>query len=236
MFWKIPPRQMIQSCYFETPIAASYLRNNRSTKQKSLRCFPSCDPRGHIAAGFCGLPLRVRVVLTQPGGIPGDFGMEQLDQYLFIAQTRPTTQPGISSMEIVLKQDILSNIRTKNDKNSSQKGELFAGDVGVVAFGRGAVELNVTFNLQHCSWDYSWKSNRWSGSQEMHLVDVILLRNFSSTEYLVLSSFQSTSFIIASSHKRPPSKSSQLANNSNLSDAEVLQASNLLTTLGHVGG
>eukprot|EP01031_Cornospumella_fuschlensis_P033295 gene33295-40279_t len=160
--------------------------------------------------------------------------MEQLDQCIFVAQTRPSTQPGISSMQVVSKQDIISNIRSKNDKNSSNKGELFLGDVAVLDFRQGAMELSVTFNQQHCSWDYSWKSNRWSGSQEMHLVDIILLRNFSPTEYLVLSSYQSSAFIIASSHKRPPSKTPGTPN-SNLSDAEVLQASNLLTNLGHAG-
>eukprot|EP01039_Chlorochromonas_danica_P008197 gene8197-9043_t len=210
---------MIQSCFFETPIAGSYLRNNRSTRQKSLRCFPACDPRGHIAAGFCGLPLRVRIRLTAS---EDDESELNIHSYLFIAETRPANTPGISSRSIVSKQSIMQNIRTKSDK-ASEKGELFIGDVAVISSEKKSLDLLITFNAQHCSWDYSWKSNRWSGSQEHHVVDIIVLKYSTLSDFVVTSSFPSTPFIVASSHKR--------AHRSENSDAEVLQASNLLTTL-----
>jgi hypothetical protein len=31
-----------------------YLRNNKSTASKNLRCFPSCSHMGHQERGFCG--------------------------------------------------------------------------------------------------------------------------------------------------------------------------------------
>lgn len=40
---------MITGLNFDTQIAEFYLRNNRSTRQKSLRCFPSCGIKGHIS-------------------------------------------------------------------------------------------------------------------------------------------------------------------------------------------
>lgn len=210
---------MIKSCQFETPIAGSYLRNNRSTRQKSLRCFPACDPRGHIAAGFCGVPLRVRIHLTTDDENESELNIHS---YLFIAETRPVNTPGISSHATVSKQSIMQNIRTKSDK-ASEKGELFVGDVAVLAADKKSMEIQVTFNAQHCSWDYSWKSNRWSGSQELHIVDIVVLKYSTLSDFLVCSSSPSTPFIVASSHKR--------AHRPESSDAEVLQASTLLTTL-----
>ena len=56
--------KMIKSCIFHTPIAASYFRNNRSTRQKSLRCFPMCSIRGHVNGGFCGQSIRTTVTLS----------------------------------------------------------------------------------------------------------------------------------------------------------------------------
>lgn len=215
---------MIQSCFFETPIATSYLRNNRSTRQKSLRCFPACDPRGHIAAGFCGLPLRARIHFQCLDDNEPDLNVHS---YMFIAETRPACTPGISSRAMVTKAAIMDNIRTKADK-ASEKGELFIGDVSVLACEGRSMDLLVTFNMQHCSWDYSWKSNRWSGSQEMHVIDIIALKYSTLSEFVVSSSFASSSFIVISSHKRTAAAAARPESEA---DTEVLQASNLLTTL-----
>ncbi len=40
--------------FIDMPEALSYLRNNKSSQIKRLRCFPSCNPTGHKAQGFCG--------------------------------------------------------------------------------------------------------------------------------------------------------------------------------------
>jgi hypothetical protein len=216
---------MIQTCEFETPIASSYLRNNRSTRQKSLRCFPVCDPRGHIGAGFCGLPLRVKIQLASTDDSEPEIN---INSYLFIAETRPLSSPGLSSRAAISKQAVMQNIRTKSDK-SSDKGELFIGDVTVINIKNGTLELLVVFNGQHASWDYAWRSNRWSGSQEQHVVDIVALKYSSLSDFIISSSFPSTPFIVASSHKRGP-KPETGGGGGDASD-EVLQASNLLSTL-----
>ena len=39
---------------------ASYMRNNKHTGQKNLRCFPCCLAEGHNSMQYCGRPVRVR--------------------------------------------------------------------------------------------------------------------------------------------------------------------------------
>lgn len=56
----------ITALSFENNLNASYFRNNRSSGQKSLRCFPSCcERKGHENSGFCGRSIRVKATLER---------------------------------------------------------------------------------------------------------------------------------------------------------------------------
>ena len=83
---------MISECVFTTPLALSYLRNNRSTRQKSLRCFPSCSRKGHVIGGFCGVPLCVDIKLSKTTTQSENRKIEY-DEYIFIAEIRPISSP-----------------------------------------------------------------------------------------------------------------------------------------------
>ena len=196
---------MISSIAFETSIGPEYKRNNRSTRQKSLRCFPACGIKGHVTGGFCGLPLKVTVDITRESSTL-EFNP---DDYRFIAEIRPVSQPRISREKSIVENVLIRQIRSKYEKNEAN-GEIFQADTVTVLSTTGKqAEVELVFNSQHCSWDYSWKSNRWSGPQEQHVVDIIALRNVSATDIRVVSFSSSPPFVVSSSHKKPV-KSNQI--------------------------
>ena len=142
---------MISLISFHTPLQTSYLRNNRSTKQKSIRCFPSCGIKGHVSGGFCGLPLRVTVKLSSK--------LLRLEQYIFIAEIRPSREPRLSNQKLISKTEIANQLRTKFDFHS-KGGELFLAETNILSNNGEESLVDLTFNSQQCSWDYAWRSNR----------------------------------------------------------------------------
>jgi hypothetical protein len=126
-----------------------------------------------------------------------------LNDFIVIMEIRPLSTPKISKQQFVKKQDIHNQLRMKHEKSSLEK-ELFMGEIEVISYNpqTKVMELYVTFNGNHSSWDYSWKSNRWSGPNEQHVVDIIVLKYHSATEFQVCSSHTTNPFIVISSHKR----------------------------------
>lgn len=186
---------MLSTVRYQTPIAPSYFRNNRSTRQKSMRCFPSCSVKGHVNGGKCGIPLCVEIEMAN---MPCNFG-----EFIFVAELRPSKTPRLSGMVQINKATLMDQLRNKSDKTNTT-GELFLADIDIIAQTiDGGVCAQLTFNAQHCSWDYAWKSNRWSGPIEYHVVDIVALRSINAQEYAVCASHESEPFIIVSSHKRP---------------------------------
>ncbi len=186
---------MISSLDFATPLGTSYFRNNRSTRQKSMRCFPSCNEKGHISGGKCGVPLCVTINVSNLKC--------NIEELLFLAEIRPSNEPRMSGLQVVNKKTVMDHLRSKNEKGIVN-GEVFLGDSNVIKDENDQGTVEVTFNSQHCSWDYSWKSNRWSGSVVYHVVDIIAMRSLTPDQYLVCSHAESSPFIIASSHKSKP--------------------------------
>lgn len=190
---------MINSITFDTPIGTDYKRNNRSTRQKSLRCFPTCGVKGHVTGGFCGRPLKVVVELARESSSVD----VKIEDYRFIAEIRPVSQPGVSRVKSIKEEDLQRQIRSKYEKHEAN-GEIFQADsANILSMSGKVAEVELTFNSQHCSWDYSWKSNRWSGPQEQHVVDIIVLRNAVGNDTKVVSFASSSPFVVSSSHKKP---------------------------------
>ena len=52
----------VQSCH---PFKTHYVRNNRRSTEKNLRCFPCCNKDGHVSQGFCGRGMKQKVILTK---------------------------------------------------------------------------------------------------------------------------------------------------------------------------
>ena len=62
--------------------------------------------------------------------------------------------------------------------------------------------IELTFNGNQCSYDYSWKSNRWSGPDVTHVIDIVAMKNASENEFQITSHCISEPFVIASSRKK----------------------------------
>ena len=205
---------MISIISFETPIADKYYRNNRSTRQKSLRCFPSCGVKGHVTGGFCGLPLRVKVKFSyqKSAEMNGSNNIESssyvnsdLGQYVFMAEVRTSIEKKLSSIFSISKTNLIEKIRTKFDSRTNSDGEIFMADVEVIDECKDGSILILQFNSQQCSWDYSWRSNRWSGPNATHVIDIIALKKFDE-DFIISSSGSSSPFVIISSHKKYKAK------------------------------
>ena len=50
------PLLVIDASSFQ-PCDPGYQRNNKRSGQKNLRCFPSCNPKGHNSHQYCGRPV-----------------------------------------------------------------------------------------------------------------------------------------------------------------------------------
>lgn len=155
-----------------------------------------------MVGGFCGQSLRAQMVLSPPASGAHTTTFD-INDYIFIAEIRPIDQPRISSQEMVRKSIVMDQIRTRQDREVGKK-ELFMGEIRVINKSLKSIELEVIFNAKHHSWDYSWKSNRWSDVQ--HVVDIIVLTYASSLDYRVCSYFTTSQFMIVSSHKKSVKK------------------------------
>jgi len=203
--------KLISECFFVAEIAPFYYRNNRSTGQKSLRCFPVCKPdpddghkTKHVDGGFCGQPLKCQMRLANIYDRPMN-----INDYVFVAEIRPCDKPGISALETVNKADLMSKVRIPHEKEIGVR-EIYLGEVEKVkelsdednnySSEDNELGVEITFNGRCLSWDYSWRSNRWIDAH--HVVDIIVLTYSSPTEYTVVDHCSSSEFYLMSSHKR----------------------------------
>jgi len=86
----------------------------------------------------------------------------------------------------------------------NEKGEIFLGDFPpeMITKVDGAEEFTLQFNSEQCSYDYGWKSNRWSGPLETHVIDIICVKQLPNDIFKICSSCSSDPFVVLSNHKR----------------------------------
>jgi hypothetical protein len=150
-----------------------------------------------------------------------------VDDFLFVLEIRPMHKPGLSAMSEVSRQTVLDGIRTKADHGAQSGREMFLGEVVTSKLlPNSSLDVTLLFNSQHHSWDYSWRSNRWSATNEQHVVDIVVLRyaTLAAGDLLLSSCYSSSPFYIISSHKKPGQRLVS-------SDMEVLNASQVLSGL-----
>ena len=71
------------SIVFESgQIIEKYVRNNRGSGRKNLRCFPKCTTSGHVKRGYCGNSISITV-----------FGKNISEHDLIILQLLPSNTP-----------------------------------------------------------------------------------------------------------------------------------------------
>ena len=206
---KIDEMVIMTDLKFTVPFSISYLRNNRSSGQKSLRCFPHCTEKGHIASGFCGDHLEATATIKKDA----KFGTDWLDRITVVGEIRPFSDQGISSGKKVSRRKLIKELRDITG-GTKTGGELQLGVMKVLHEDDHIAKVSISFNADKHSWDYSWKSNRWSGVNNSHVVDVVLVESHTymrdnsadcddDDDLEVFSSACGDTFLILSSHKSP---------------------------------
>lgn len=161
------------------------------------RCFPACSIRGHTKGGFCGRPLQVLFEIKEGERTTGKKAPEDfLSKLVFIAEIRPEGVPGLSSNLIVDKARVQAMVRS-NVRVNGVAGELVLGKVVHRNSEAGKLCMQVDFNSEQHSWDYSWKSNRWEVNKT-HVIDVMILEESRNNSFHVLRNFPSKTFTIFS--------------------------------------
>ena len=167
-----------------------YSRNNRSSGQKSLRCFPHCCEGKHRPYGFCGAPVYATAILRKTH-IP-------LADISIVGQIRPEHEPMLSiETGPIREQDIQNQIRSEENK----RAELLPGSWAIRNETEDSYEVQIVLNASLRSYDYCWKSNRWASGITTHVVDIILLSKDAGDIMTVISSAHSQPFVVVSTKK-----------------------------------
>ena len=186
---------MISSISFDYDLSGkSFQRNNRSTGQKSLRCFPVCRERGHKAHGFCGTPIYATAVLQKT--------TVAIERMLIVGEIRPELEPGLAN-EVgseFPKCEFLNRIRSADTGGQNARLDLLPGMFSIASETPSEYKVHIVINEPLHSYDYSWKSNRWADKVK-HVVDIVVLCLDDGDTVTVLDSATSGSFVVVSTKK-----------------------------------
>ena len=217
-----------------TPLKDAYYRNNRTSGQKSLRCFPDCCVgKGHEIHAFCGRSFVCQATLSlnslenhesfteivEEVVIHHTLEMKSLPSCwvgkipMFIMQIRPRYEAYLLKSIVIDEATLCRYLRdgaVHNNATYNVRKDGLASDIdglGIDECYSGSItkmkrfycdkfdrlELEIVFNFKLASWDYSWKSNRWS-CDTLHTVDIIAYNKREDSNALNLVTYASSSF------------------------------------------
>eukprot|EP01041_Mallomonas_annulata_P003835 gene3834-7638_t len=179
-----------------------YYRNNRTSGQKNLRCFPCCGDK-HSESTFCGRPLKT--VLRVPRSNDLD-----LNDVLIIGEFRPFNDESdvsdcvnLSDFGGLYEEEI--KVRLKSRTESLH--QFYASKESCRAEYLDHWEIASDFNEDCCSWHYGWKGNRYKQSVRHVFMVSVLVREkvpcpIRGHFYKLLGQFCSPSFCVLSLRRR----------------------------------
>ena len=171
-----------------------FRRNNRSNGQKSLRCFPRCCEQGHKKSGFCGKPIYATAIFQKT------FPLERI---IIVGEFRPETEPGLVQQmgRELHREEIMKRIRS--EQNNAQTNMLLPGSIRILNADEttDTYSASIVLNESLHSYNYDWKSNRWTALTVRHVIDIVVLSDDSDTCLTVLGGVSSNSFLILSTKK-----------------------------------
>ena len=131
-----------------TTTTPGYMRNNKRSGQKNLRCFPCCLPTGHNAQQYCGRPVTCEAVF--PAGVDRD---ECVVVAVFEdkAEKKRTQRSSLYKFDVgkaVSREMITNGCRTRD----SMEKPLLLGTPRQGCLG----ELLYDFNVGSAGWHYNW--------------------------------------------------------------------------------
>ena len=150
----------MQSCH---PLKTHYVRNNRRSTEKNLRCFPCCNIGGHVSQGFCGRGLKQKVILTDVcldiiGRNTNPLTKVTCVVELTVNNEFPVNRPVLGS--VYKPQDIWSRLKkSKTNTTEPWKRPYWKGVIDRSNLLKlPSNEIDFTFKPSH--WHYGWRSNK----------------------------------------------------------------------------
>lgn len=155
-------------------------RNNKKSGLKNLRCFPYCSTLGHVARGFCGNPITVRVSklssssssTTPPDGSSasgsGGGSGDELWAYgefrrVFAAEERgERSAPGseFGGRDVIRVGEVLTkHALAKRLEEGSTSSPFHEGRVDSFS-ARSQADVVFTFNERGRGWNYAWGASK----------------------------------------------------------------------------
>ena len=198
---------MISSMKFDDNFNGStFQRNNRSTGQKSLRCFPRCCEHGHKPQGFCGQPIYATAVLQKTS--------VSFDKILIVGEIRPEAEPGLANDVGTKLTKVEFNNRIRSESNHPKHNQILG--IGPAELLLGTIHLSdetpetytvrIVLNEPLHSYDYGWTSSRFKSGTAKHVVDIIVLSDDDGSTVTVLDSVCSSDSFVITSTKKPTAK------------------------------
>ena len=150
----------MQSCH---PLKTHYVRNNRRSTEKNLRCFPCCNIGGHVSQGFCGRGLKQKVILTDVCLDIIGRNINPLTKVTCVVELTvynefPVNRPVLGS--VYKPQDIWSRLKkSKTNTTEPWKRPYWKGVIDRSNLLKlPSNEIDFTFKPSH--WHYGWRSNK----------------------------------------------------------------------------
>jgi hypothetical protein len=99
----------IETLQFLTKFKSNYLRNNRLSTQKNLRCFPSCPATGHCTTGSCSCGCIIQLAhATLPH-----------DKYIVVAEIAPKNNPNTFKVGNIYRKKFVETAQSHGGQEST---------------------------------------------------------------------------------------------------------------------
>ncbi|KAF0698503.1 Aste57867_10870 [Aphanomyces stellatus] len=171
-----------------------YIRNNKATGHKNLRCFPHCC-QGHKSRSYCGSSLTVACADVSCEYVFGRFELEHRSASASAASHNPEDETdSVRVGDVRRLRDFRTLIKTKNNPLASwMQGTELCKDESMKLF---------EVNENRISWHYGYVSNRFS-TDATHVFRVYFFKRCSldNDEIECIASIASTPFRLVSSRQ-----------------------------------
>ncbi|KAF0690414.1 Aste57867_18146 [Aphanomyces stellatus] len=163
-------------CSIDVLFKTEYIRNNRSSGHKNVRCFPHCCG-AHRESTFCGSSITVQC--SENVVVYGRF--EE-------SEDNSSTQPQVTCGTTIGLADILGDEKTASNP------------FGMWMVGVPVGNMQYEINKSKLSWHYGWVSSRFN-SKTLHRFQVYVFQHISPQQLKCCAMIASPSFSLCSSRK-----------------------------------
>ena len=203
-----------------------YVRNNRRSTEKNLRCFPCCNADGHVTQGFCGRGCLFRVTLSP------DSSLNLVPPHnlhcvveLTMCDDMPANMPVVG--QTYTTADMWSRLKTSGEpepwtrqywKGTQQQKSNFtttttttttSTSISTTSTSTTAATTNtqqphvVDFIFTPTHWHYGWRSNKHT-NKSRHTCRIYVFREDEEGTLLCIGSTNDGAFTISSTKKKSP--------------------------------